>query len=222
MSATTFPKFVPLVTSLARHHDASDGQLVLQPGDGAKLGSLGASEVFAISATFLPGPYPEQTICNFRATGRTGDTLTGVAADSNSTDAVCPAGTPMTVRLTQSWVESLQAALNAVEASGGSSLQETNAQTDTTYAFVIGDAGKLVTLSNGGSVALSLPLHATVAFVANTTIDVFNLGAGAVTLTPVSGATVNGSGSAIVFNQYQGGTLKQLSSNTWIFIGSHA
>lgn len=64
-----------------------------------------------------------------------------------------------------------------------------NAQTGTTYTFVVADFGKLVTFSNAGAIAVTLP-QATTTF-SNFNVLVRNLGAGTVTITPTT-STING------------------------------
>lgn len=68
-----------------------------------------------------------------------------------------------------------------------------NAQTGTTYTVVTGDEGKLLTLSNASSVAVTVP-QATGNFGAGFSFQVQNKGAGVVTLTPTT-STVNGAAS---------------------------
>lgn len=67
-----------------------------------------------------------------------------------------------------------------------------NAQTGTSYTFLITDRGKLVTFSNGSSIAVTLP-QATAAgsFLSGWNVNVVNLGAGTVTITPTT-STING------------------------------
>jgi len=63
-----------------------------------------------------------------------------------------------------------------------------NAQTGTTYSFLIGDAGKLTTFSNASSVAVTLGFIGP--FVDGTVFHAKNIGAGVVTITP-TGATID-------------------------------
>lgn len=65
-----------------------------------------------------------------------------------------------------------------------------NAQTGTTYTLVLGDAGKLVTLTNSSAITLTVPTNSSVAFPAGTVIALAQLGAGAVTIDPASGVTI--------------------------------
>lgn len=68
-----------------------------------------------------------------------------------------------------------------------------NAQTGTSYTFLSGDRGKLVTFTNASSVAVTLP-QAGANFPHGWHAVALNLGAGAVTITPTT-STVNGAAS---------------------------
>lgn len=61
-----------------------------------------------------------------------------------------------------------------------------NNQTGTAYTFVDGDRGKLVTFSNAGAIAVTLPQAGTTTFVANWATFVKNRGVGVVTITPTT------------------------------------
>lgn len=111
---TIIPKATFLKTTLLSSHVAADGALVLQSGDGARLGSLGADQVYAVTAVLNPGT-SETIVGNFVAAGIAGDTLTGVAADALGTDVGVAAGTPIQVRLTPAWLGSIQAAIHNLE-----------------------------------------------------------------------------------------------------------
>jgi hypothetical protein len=66
-----------------------------------------------------------------------------------------------------------------------------NAQTGTTYTVVIGDAQKLVTFSNSGAVAVTLPAATVTGFGTGFSFKAQNLGAGTATITPTT-STING------------------------------
>ena len=73
-----------------------------------------------------------------------------------------------------------------------------NAQTGTSYATVVGDQGRLITLSNGSPVAVTIPQ----AGMANNLptgarLRFLNRGAGAVTLTPTT-STINGATTLVL------------------------
>lgn len=93
---------------------------------------------------------------------------------------------------------------------------DVNAQTGTSYTFVLTDQGKVVTLSNASAVSVSVPLNSSVAFPTNTHISLVNLGAGLVTVAGVSGVTVNG--SSLTLAQYDVATLIKLGTDTWVLL----
>lgn len=87
-----------------------------------------------------------------------------------------------------------------------------NAQTGATYTFVLGDAGNVVTLSNAGAVAVTVPTNASVAFPVGTVLTLILLSATASTLAGAGGVTVNGSAGLA---QYERLELVQVAANTW-------
>ena len=95
-----------------------------------------------------------------------------------------------------------------------------NAQTGTTYTFVLADAFKLVTFNNTATITVTVPLNSSVAFPVGTQIDCVQLGAGKVTFAPASGATINSkSGNLSTNGQYVGVTLFKTAADTWILVG---
>lgn len=76
-----------------------------------------------------------------------------------------------------------------------------NAQTGTTYTYLTGDYGKLVTHTNGSAIAGTLP-QAGASFPANWFMFVQNRGAGALTITPTT-STIDGA-ATLVLNQNEG------------------
>lgn len=101
--------------------------------------------------------------------------------------------------------------------------QPINPQTGTTYTLVLSDAGKLVTLSNGAAVTLTVPPNSSVAFPVGTRIDLAQLGAGAVTVTGGAGVTVNGAASlTFAGGAYSSASLVKLAENAWLATGQFA
>lgn len=91
-----------------------------------------------------------------------------------------------------------------------------NAQTGTTYTFVLLDQTKLVTLSNASAVAVTLPLEATVAWPTGTQLRLLNQGAGTVTVAGAVGVTING--TPLTLAQYKGAILTKTGTNTWTLL----
>jgi hypothetical protein len=97
----------------------------------------------------------------------------------------------------------------------------TNAQTGTTYTFVLTDAGKLVTFNNGSTQTITVPANASVAFGIGDQIDIIQLGAGKVTFTPAGGVTIRSQSSLLSIGaRYIGVTLKKIDTNEWVLVGS--
>ena len=99
----------------------------------------------------------------------------------------------------------------------------TNAQTGTSYTFVIGDAFKTVTSSNASAQTITIPPNSSVAFAVGDRIDVVMLGAGTTTVTGGSGVTVNGvsTGSGAISAQYAAVSCLKLATDTWLLMGNH-
>lgn len=76
-------------------------------------------------------------------------------------------------------------------AANGGATGAVNAQTGTTYTYLTGDRGKLVTHSNAAAIAAALPQANTTTFRAGWFVDIQDIGAGTLTITPTT-STING------------------------------
>jgi hypothetical protein len=100
-----------------------------------------------------------------------------------------------------------------------------NAQTGTTYTFVLDDNSKLVTASNGSAQTYSIPTNASVAFPVGAQINIIQIGAGQVTINAVtSGTTTVASTGATAAApklraQYSSATLIKVATDTWYVVG---
>lgn len=98
-----------------------------------------------------------------------------------------------------------------------------NAQTGTTYTFVLGDAGKWCTFSNAAAITVTVPPNSSVAFPVGTQIDCSQPGAGQVTFAQGSGVTINSkSGDKKLTGQYSAATLLKTATDTWLLVGDLA
>ena len=91
-----------------------------------------------------------------------------------------------------------------------------NAQTGVSYSFVLTDFTKLVTTSNAGAVAVTLPLESSVAWPAGTQLRILNIGAGTVTVAGAVGVTITG--TPLTLAQFKAATLVKTGTNTWSFL----
>lgn len=103
-----------------------------------------------------------------------------------------------------------------------------NAQTGTTYTFVLSDASKFVTCSNGSAIAVSIPTNASVAFPIGTIINVQQIGAGQVTIaaaTPGTTTVTSAGGTSASPKtrvQYSAATCIKTGTDTWTVVGDIA
>ena len=104
-----------------------------------------------------------------------------------------------------------------------------NAQTGTTYTFVLADAdNKLVTASNAAAQTYSIPTNATTAFPIGTQINLIQIGAGQVTVqAATSGTTTVVSTGATAASpkcraQYSAVTLIKRATDSWYAVGDIA
>lgn len=101
-----------------------------------------------------------------------------------------------------------------------------NAQTGTTYTFVLADAYKLVTASNGSSQTYTIPPSSSVNFELGTTINVVQLGSGQVSLSQGVGVTILStavtSSAPKIRAQYALATCIKVASDSWVVVGDIA
>lgn len=94
-----------------------------------------------------------------------------------------------------------------------------NAQTGTTYTFVLTDASKLVTFGNAGAITVTIPTNASVAFPISTQIDCIQILAGKVTFGG-AGVTINSKdGNKAINGQWVGATLIKTATDVWSLLG---
>lgn len=101
-----------------------------------------------------------------------------------------------------------------------------NAQTGTTYTFVLSDANNtLVTASNASAQTYSIPTNASVAYPVGTQINIIAIGAGQVTIQAVTSGTTtvlsNGATAAApkLRVQYSSATCIKVATDIWYVIG---
>lgn len=95
-----------------------------------------------------------------------------------------------------------------------------NAQTGTSYTLVIGDAGKMITMSNASANTLTIPPNSSVAFPTNSRIDIIQYGAGQTSIAAGAGVTIRSSGSKLkLTGQYSGASLWKKGTDEWVLVG---
>jgi hypothetical protein len=96
-----------------------------------------------------------------------------------------------------------------------------NAQTGTTYTFVLTDNGRLVTLDNASSITVTVPANSSVAYATGAIINLQQIGAGQVTVAAAAGVTINGTGTK-TRAQWSAASLVKTATDTWTLIGDIA
>jgi hypothetical protein len=98
-----------------------------------------------------------------------------------------------------------------------------NTQTGTTYTTVLADNGKIVTLDNGSSIALTIPLNSSVAYPIGAQLNLAQLGAGQVTIAGSVGVTIVSTGATaatpLLRAQYSTATAIQTATDNWLVVG---
>ena len=97
-----------------------------------------------------------------------------------------------------------------------------NAQTGASYTTVLGDASKLVTMSNGSANTLTIPTNASVAYPVGTKIDIASVGAGQTTIAGAGGVTINSTPTLKLRAQYSAATCIKTATDTWLLVGDLA
>lgn len=99
-----------------------------------------------------------------------------------------------------------------------------NAQTGTTYTFVLADAAnKLITASNAAAQTYTIPLNSSVAYATGSQINIIQIGAGQVTILGAAGVTVASTGATAAQPKlrvaYSAATLMKVATDTWYVVG---
>ena len=164
-------------------------------------------------------------------TGLTYNPSSGVLTATNFTGALTgnASGTAATVTgaaqtaITSVGTLSALAVTGAVTAGSLVAPLAINAQTGTTYTFVLADAGKMVTSSNGSAQTLTVPPNSSVAYAVGTQIIVQNIGSANATLAEGSGVTLNSKDdNKEIDGQFAAATLIKTATDAWSLIGALA
>jgi hypothetical protein len=178
--------------------------------------------------TFVDGATSTQGIET--DTGLTYNPSTGVLTSAGFTGAVIgnvtgnASGTALTVTQAAQTAITSVGTLTSLTVSGGLVAPlAINPQTGTTYTFVLADAGKMVTSSNGSAQTLTVPPNSSVAYATGTQIIVQAIGSGTATLAEGSGVTINSKDdNKDIDGQYAAATLIKTATNVWSLIGALA
>ncbi len=188
-------------------YDASAAKWILEGGNGTTALDVTDGNVVVADGTLSVSGV-------ITATGGVSGNVTGTAATVTGAaqSAITSVGTLTSLDVT-----------GAVTAGSVVAPLAINAQTGTTYTFVLADAGKMVTSSNGSAQTLTVPPNSSVAYAIGTQIIVQNIGSANATLAEGSGVTINSKDSAKeIDGQYAAATLIKTATDAWSLIGALA
>jgi len=98
-----------------------------------------------------------------------------------------------------------------------------NAQTGTTYTFVVGDDGKFVTASNASPITVTIPPISSEAYPIGAQLNIVQKGAGQVTFAQGAGVTIRSTGTTAsapkLRVQYSSATAVHEGSDIWYVVG---
>lgn len=116
--------------------------------------------------------------------------------------------------------------VGATGATGAGGVEAINAQTGTTYTFVLSDKDDLVTANNASTQTYSIPLNSSVAFPVGSLVNVIQIGTGQVTIQGVGGVTVASTGATSTApklrTRYSSATCIKAATDTWYVVGDLA
>lgn len=87
------------------------------------------------------------------------------------------------------------------------------------YTTVLADRDKLVEVSSGSGVTVTIPADSTVAYPVGTSIDILQTGSGQVTIAGAGGVTVNATPGLKLRTQWSSATLFKRAADTWVVFG---
>lgn len=91
------------------------------------------------------------------------------------------------------------------------------------YTLVLGDAGTVVESTAGSGTSFTIPPHSSVAFPVGTIIEVYQGGAGQITITAGAGVTLRSdAGKVKTAGQYATIGLRQRATDEWVLSGDLA
>lgn len=87
------------------------------------------------------------------------------------------------------------------------------------YTTVLTDRDKLVEVSSGSGVTVTIPANSSVAYPVGTSIDILQTGSGQVTIAGAGGVTVNATPGLKLRTQWSSATLFKRATDTWVVFG---
>lgn len=96
-------------------------------------------------------------------------------------------------------------------------------QAGTSYTLTLMDANTVVEMTNASATTVAVPPNSSVAFPVGTTIELFQYGAGPLTVSPGIGVTIRSTdGLLSARTQYSALSLRKRGTNEWVLAGDLA
>lgn len=124
---------------------------------------------------------------------------------------------PLLASAVQTKLNDTQAAVAAVQTVTATT------QAGTSYILALADASTVVEFTSASAVTVTVPANASVAFPVGTLIELFQYGAGAVTVAAAGGVTIHSTdGLLSARTQYSTLSLRKRATNEWVLVGDLA
>jgi hypothetical protein len=89
------------------------------------------------------------------------------------------------------------------------------------YTLDTSDAGKVLRINSSSNLTVTIPLNTTAAIEVNAEIAIIRYGTGTVSISPISGVTLNSANTyRKIKDRYGSAALKKIATNEWILVGS--
>jgi hypothetical protein len=151
------------------------------------------------------------------------DYVDGDVLSASDVNAITTAVNAVDLTTIESDISTLQGDVTDLETAVGLLTNVSLNNKTANYTLVLSDATKAIEMNVASANTLTIPANASVAFPVGTQIIVIQTGAGATTLTPAGGVTVNSKdGNLELGGQWAGVTLIKRATNTWVAVGDLA
>jgi archaellum component FlaG (FlaF/FlaG flagellin family) len=98
-------------------------------------------------------------------------------------------------------------------------ISSVNPQVNTTYTLAASDIGKVVTLSNGSAITLTVDTNTNVPISIGSSVTIVQYGAGQVTVAGAGGVTIRATPGLKFRAQYSVASLIKIATDEWVLVG---
>jgi hypothetical protein len=88
------------------------------------------------------------------------------------------------------------------------------------FSLSLGMKGKVVPVSSGSAIVVTVPPNSSVAFPTGSWVEVDRMGTGTVTVAPGSGVTIRNAAAVLTLRaQYSTAMLRKIGTDEWLIVG---